>query len=314
MASSIAWGRRTTSEQVCAYFSSSIRGRNIIVTGPTITGVGYATANAIAEQGPAVLVLAGRSLSKLEEAQRNILGNTRDAKIRLLQVDLSDMTSVRKAAAEVNGWNMPIDVLINNAAVMDTPYTLTSEGHELQFATNYLGHWLFTNTLLPRILQGRNKRIVNVSSSGHVSSDIRYDDPNFKKAYGQSKTACCLMATSLARKHGSEGLGAFSLDPGGISTPLQQHWSLEEKQEIGRKYGAYKDDGTVDTSSDIWKTPSQGGAGTCRAAFDPDIITQNGAYLVDAQVANDKRKEYAGNEDNAEKLWKFTNELLGEEF
>ena len=118
------------------------------------------------------------------------------AKLKLLRLDLSNLKQVKEAAQEVLSWNTPIDVLINNAAVvshqpvilvltrqMDTPYTVTSEGHELQFVTNYLGPWLFTQSLLPLDLKSTGKRVVMVASSGHANGSIRWDDPAFKEGY-----------------------------------------------------------------------------------------------------------------------------------
>lgn len=131
-----------------------------------------------------------------------------------MQVDLSSMASVRQAVKKVVDERRPVDVLINNAAVvrvaldpgaaeaplgssrlhsltaqMDTPYTVTDEGNELQLASNYLGHYLFTMSILNLIMAGKNKRIVNVSSSGHENGRIRFDDPMFDKEPYNKKEA-----------------------------------------------------------------------------------------------------------------------------
>ncbi|WVR08329.1 hypothetical protein IAU60_005382 [Kwoniella sp. DSM 27419] len=306
-----SWDRNTTSEEVCATFTSEIESRVILVTGPTVTGIGYAACEAIINHHPRLLILAGRSKANLGRVNRD----------RLLQVDLSDIDSVKKAGAEVLQWNEPIDVLMNNAAVMDNPYTLTKEGHEIQFATNYLAPFVFTMTILPLVLKSTAKTVVNVSSAGHENGQMRWDDPAFKgekgynkkEAYGQSKTALSLFTRELAKRYGGEGLRAFSLNPGGISTPLQQHWSLEEKQEIGEKYGAYHSDGTVNTDCAVWKTPSQGASTQCRAAFDKSL-QPNGAYMNDCQVAEEACKDHAKDPAISERLWGWTNELLGEHY
>lgn len=155
-------------------------------------------------------------------------------KTRLLQVDLSDMTSVRAAGEKEAKEEDGLDIIINNAAVvspfkcstsfrlprlfmrlsryegwrrssrpsinmmkpiklisssqMDTPYSLTKDGYEHQLASNYLGHWLLTNLLLPKLLDGKDKRVVNVSSIGHQYGGINWEDPHFKNGeYNRNK-------------------------------------------------------------------------------------------------------------------------------
>lgn len=155
----------------------------VLVTGVTLGGIGFETARAIALQNPKTLVLAGRSVQKIEDAEREIKKSAPHAPTRLLQLDLSSLKQVRKAAEVFNGWtDVPkLDVLIANAAVMACPYQLTEEGYEMQFATNHLGHFLFTQLVMDKILAaGPGARIVNVSSRGHRQGDVRFDDINFE--------------------------------------------------------------------------------------------------------------------------------------
>ena len=103
---------------------------------------------------------------------------------RLLQLDLQSQKQIRKAAAEVSAYDEVVDVLINNAAIMVHDYAATEDGIESQFGTNHIGHFLFTNLLLPKMLSaGKKLRIVNVSSRGHRLSGIRWDDVNFQVPY-----------------------------------------------------------------------------------------------------------------------------------
>lgn len=100
---------------------------------------------------------------------------------RPLELDLSSQNKVRQAAEEVNGYEEPIDRLINNAAIMAAPYSKTEDGLESQFGTNHIGHFLFTNLIMPKILEaGNGSRIVNISSSGHKRGPVRFDDYNFE--------------------------------------------------------------------------------------------------------------------------------------
>jgi NAD(P)-dependent dehydrogenase (short-subunit alcohol dehydrogenase family) len=128
------------------------------------------------------LIIAGRSSSKLDESLEAIKKDAPEAHIRNLLLDLGSFANVRKAAEEVNGWSdVPsIDVLIANAAVMACPWQVTEDGIEMQFATNHLGHFLFTQLIISKIIAaGSGARIVNVSSAGHRFSDVRLDDWNF---------------------------------------------------------------------------------------------------------------------------------------
>lgn len=137
-ASAPIFNNRTSAIAVCEYFAAEIKGRNILLTGPTPDGIGFATAQAIIKGKPALLVLAGRSLTKhakhallatcadsvpdrLQSAQARLLEEAPDAKIKLLVLDLGSLDATRNAADEVLGWDLPIDVVINNAAVVRLP-------------------------------------------------------------------------------------------------------------------------------------------------------------------------------------------------
>ena len=104
------------------------------------------------------------------------------ATVRVLQLDLSTQKEVRKAASEFNSWDdVPVlDILINNAGVMQNRYELNEDGIEAHFATNHIGHFLFTNLIMQKILKaGNGARIVNLSSGGYRNSEVRFDDYNF---------------------------------------------------------------------------------------------------------------------------------------
>jgi NAD(P)-dependent dehydrogenase (short-subunit alcohol dehydrogenase family) len=133
---------------------------------------------------PALIVLAGRAISKCEETANSLKLQSPGVKLRMLEIDLASQASVRKAAAQVNAYDESINILINNAAVMAIPTrTMTKDGIECQFGTNYIGHFLFTNLIMPKLLAGGRDgcaRIINVSSKGYVHSPVRLDDYNFE--------------------------------------------------------------------------------------------------------------------------------------
>lgn len=172
------------------------------------------------------------SLTSIGKTKASILAESRSANLRSLVVDLSSFASVRTAAQDVLSYAETLDVIINNAGIMAvTPYTLSPDGIELQFATNHLGHFLLTNLIRPRL--SPSVRVVNVSSNGHTLSPIRFTDHNFSagsaynewQAYGQAKTANVLFSVSLAERWGIE---AFSLHPGEIWTNLPAQMTKEE--------------------------------------------------------------------------------------
>jgi NAD(P)-dependent dehydrogenase (short-subunit alcohol dehydrogenase family) len=185
------FGDETDALDVARAFGGSIAGRYIVVTGVNLLGIGYSTAAALASQSPACLVLCGRDVEHkvgpcVDELRRRYPGVTYKA----LQLDLSSQRAVRAAAERLLAWeDVPrIDILVNNAGVMNLPdRQLSPEGIELQFATNYVGHFLFTNLIVKRIIAAAESspsslsgvtRIVNVGSQAMVYSPVRFSDPN----------------------------------------------------------------------------------------------------------------------------------------
>jgi hypothetical protein len=152
-----------------------------LITGCSPDGLGASAATSIAAHNPNLLILAGRSRPKIELTEAALKARFPAVNTKILELDLASFASVRKAADEVNSYNEVLNVLINNAAIMGTPFTKTVDGIESNFATNHLGPFLFTNLLLERMLQsGKTLRIVNISSSAYRLGAIRYEDVNFE--------------------------------------------------------------------------------------------------------------------------------------
>jgi NAD(P)-dependent dehydrogenase (short-subunit alcohol dehydrogenase family) len=202
-------------------------GRTVLVTGAN-SGLGLQTATVLAGKGARVL-LASRSVERGEQALRAVqaVAHTEPALIRL---DLADLGSVRRSAAEVRETTGDrLDLLINNAGLMGTPRGATADGFELQFGTNHLGHAALTWLLMPAVRGGREARIVTLTSFAAVGARLHLSDPNFEHhryhpgtAYGQSKLANQVFAMELDRRlrAAGEDIASVAAAPGYTSTNL----------------------------------------------------------------------------------------------
>ncbi|KAF9762859.1 hypothetical protein IL306_003328 [Fusarium sp. DS 682] len=200
---------------------------------------GYYTVSHLARHG-AHVYMCSRSQEKGNKAISDIQKDHPSAKISLLQVDLMDLTSVVAAAKHFLSLETSLHGLVNNAGIMATPFEMTKDGHEAQWETNYLSHWVLTEHLLPVMLQTAKTsppgsvRIVNLTSAGHLrapNSGINFDDTTLKdgtvwERYGQSKLANILHARTLHNKYGpgsqnTEGeIWTTSVHPGVVETNL----------------------------------------------------------------------------------------------
>jgi NAD(P)-dependent dehydrogenase (short-subunit alcohol dehydrogenase family) len=204
-------------------------GRRIVITGAT-GGLGFESALVLAGAG-ADVVIAGRNPAKGEEALARIRAAYPGARIRFALLDLASLDAVTDCARRLAGEMEAIDVLINNAGVMTPPTRFeTKDGFELQFGTNFLGHFALTGHLLPMLRKGKAPRVVHLSSGAHrLRAAIHFDDLQWRKnykpwqAYAQSKLANLLFAFELQRRSDAAGWGLMSngCSPGYAVTDLQ---------------------------------------------------------------------------------------------
>ncbi len=218
----------STAAQVIA--GVDLSGRRAVVTGGA-SGIGVETARALASAG-AEVTLAVRNTAAGERTAAEIIETTGNNHVFVAPLELADRASVRAFAAN---WDGPLHILVSNAGVMAEPLNRTPEGWEHQFATNHLGHFGLTTGLHSALAQAGTARIVSVSSSAHLRSDVDFDDIHFEhrpydewSAYGQSKTANVLFAVEAAKRWASDGIIANALMPGGIRTALQRYVSAEQ--------------------------------------------------------------------------------------
>ncbi|TVY17544.1 Short-chain dehydrogenase TIC 32-like protein [Lachnellula arida] len=322
-----SYDKSTTAEELVRDYASLIKGKVVLVTGVSPRSLGAFFIQSVAKAKPACIILGGRDIKKVQQTADDILALDSSVQVRNFEVDLASLASVRAAAAQVNGWDdIPvIDVLVNNAGVMALDHSVSPDGFEYHLAANHLGPFLFTNLVMKKVLASPNGRIVNVSSDGHRLNPFRFDDYNFDDgktynrwfAYGQSKTANMLMVLSLAEKLGSKhNLLSFSLHPGVIWTNLGGH--LDWDKELDGLRSADKTLGNAEGWKEFDAKPIERGVAThIYASFDPNLKAHNGGYLLDSHVADplkDTVKAWAVSSFEAERLWKLSEKLVGQEF
>jgi NAD(P)-dependent dehydrogenase (short-subunit alcohol dehydrogenase family) len=222
-------------------------------------------------------------------------------------LDLSDLKSIK---AFTDAWEGPLDILVNNAGIMAVPeLDKTPQGFELQFGTNFLGHFALTIGLHTALAAANGARVVSVSSTGHLFSPVIFDDLNFNfvpytpiGAYGQSKTADALLAVGIAQRWADDGIRSNTLHPGAIATGLQKYT------------------GGLKTPSDRRKTPEQGASTSVLLAASPLLEGISGLYFEDCNEAQQITKRpsdftggyagYALDPENAERLWNLSMKLI----
>lgn len=312
------WTASTTANEIAE--GHSLAGKRVVITGAS-AGIGAETARVLAGIG-AQLVLAVRDPAACDELANQIV-DAGGLAPQVERLDLADLTSVRACAARI--VDRPINLLINNAGVMATPFGKTVDGFETQFGVDHLGHFLLTALLVPALRIGAPARVVILSSAAHVWSDIDLGDPNYEHrdydrwlAYGAAKTANVLHAVELTRRYGAEGICANAVMPGRVSaTRLSRHTSTESYAGLPEIASAPVVD--EDPAAGQVKTLNQGAATTVWAALAPELEGKGGLYLEDTCVArpwsetNPRRgvRSYALDPDRAEKLWEISERLVG---
>lgn len=305
-------GAKRTADEVLA--GVDLTGKVAVVTGGS-GGLGLETARALAAAG-AEVVLAARDQAKTERALQTIRAAVPGARVSGTVLDLTLLVNVRASAAGLESSYDHIDILINNAGVMATPFGHTDDGYELQLGTNHLGHFFFTCLLAPTLLAAPAARIVNLSSGGHMISDVRWDDPNFERhpydkwvAYGQSKTANVLFTVELERRLGEKGVHSYAVHPGMIVTDLGRHLTPDDMAALQTMAKDAPGGGGLPP----FKSVSEGAATTVWAATAPELEGRGGSYLADCQVSSEFAP-WAVDPDSARRLWGLSEDLVGERF
>jgi NAD(P)-dependent dehydrogenase (short-subunit alcohol dehydrogenase family) len=312
---------QTTAEEVMQ--GIDLQGKTVVVTGSS-AGLGAEAVRVFARAGATVL-MAARAREKNQHIIDSVSADLAASglppvHLEHITLDLSDLNSVRAAAAQILANHKRIDILLNNAGIMACPLARTAEGCELQFGTNHIGHFLLTALLVPALKSSAAARIVNLSSNGHRTAPVDFDDPQFERrhyekwlAYGQAKTANILFSVGLSARLQKFGITANAVHPGMIHTELGRHLVEEDIQMLTR---------WTQASGALMKTVAQGAATEVWAAVSPALATVSGRYFEDCQIAAENAEPaatfgympYALDPQNAERLWHLSEQIVGRPF
>jgi NAD(P)-dependent dehydrogenase (short-subunit alcohol dehydrogenase family) len=289
-------------------------GRTVIVTGAN-SGLGLATSEQLAGHG-AHVILTARDPARGERAAAGLAARQPGASLEVRRLDLADLDSVRSFVDDLRRDGVAVDVLVNNGGVMATPRRLSAQGHELQFATNHLGHFALTAMLLPVLSGGKDPRVVTVSSSMHRRGRIRFDDLAGSRSYSpvgsyaQSKFANVLFGLELDRRLRAAGSPVRSLlaHPGYAATNLQTSGPT----------GAFKAFGRIGNRL-VAQSAAMGALPQLYAATDPDV--EGGQFFGPDRLFESRGHptvvrpvRTARDPDTARRLWEVSEELTGVRF
>jgi len=297
----------------------NLNGKIAIVTGG-YSGIGLETTRALSDKGAKVIIPAKR----IDIAIQNLKSIVSEENI--VEMDLSNLNSVKKFTEDFKENFGRLDLLINNAGIMACPETRVGNKWESQFAINHIGHFLLMKELMDTMAKDDGARFVSLSSSAHSLTGILWDDIHFQNspydkwmAYGQSKTASSLIAIEFHRRMIDKGVSGFSVHPGGIITPLQRHLQKEEMIALG---WMDEDGSPSEMAKNFFKTTSQGASTSIWCATSPILDNIGGVFCEDCDVAKRKHEvdeslqryfgvaDWAIDTDEASKLWEVTEKML----
>ncbi|KAG4433162.1 hypothetical protein IFR05_011346 [Cadophora sp. M221] len=299
-------------------FTGQLHDKVILITGCS-SGLGIEAARALKTTG-AKLFLTARNLEKGRKALGGILESD---SVELLLLDLGSLESVRNCVKELQQKTTILNILINNAGVRGTPEEETKDGFETHFGTNHVAHFLIFQLLKPMLLSSStptfHSRVIALSSSAHREARLDFDDLNMKKrgynpniAYARSKLANIYMANEIERRYGPNGLHAWSVDPGGISTGLQR--PNFKDVFVTLKTGLRK-------VLRFMQNAEQGSSTTVWAAVSKDLEGKGGKYLERCSVSEPVKTGfgiidpghalYAYDKAGAKRCWEITMKMVG---
>ncbi|TGO68746.1 hypothetical protein BOTNAR_0020g00170 [Botryotinia narcissicola] len=318
MASSETQNKSTYAVEMVKRFSQHADGKTFLITGPSEEGIGAEIALSIASSSnPSMIILAGRQKTKILSVMFLIRRMNPNINVFWIPLNLLDNESIRAAADAIKESKIEkIHVVINNAGVMGVrDYTTSKQGVEGQFAANYLGHFLLTNLLMDQIIAAKEEdaAIVNVGSLGYELGEGGRTY-NAWKAFGQSKTATLLWNIALGKRLANKGVSTLVVHPGiTFETKILENSSIDQEQFAeAYKLATERDEGNPFHPQRMVTRQEAAGA-VIRAALDPAFKALSPAFIVGEKV-NLETRSYATSEQDAETLWKLSEQLVGETF
>ena len=283
-----------------------MKGKTVVITGGN-AGIGKATAIALAKKG-AEVVITSRSEEKAKATINEIKSASGNKNVSFVLVDLSSQKSVRKAAEELKTKCPKIDVLINNAGCYVSELQLSSDGLEMQFGTNHIGHFLLTNLILDNVKAAEKARIINLSSIAHKSTrELNFGDLNYEKeeyggwkAYSRSKYCNILFTKALAKRLEKDNITVNAVHPGGVRTEI-----AEKNANWFTKLGWI-------VMKPFMITVEKGAATSIHLASSEKVEGITGHYWVRSK--QEWSNKPSQDPKNAAALWKKSEEIVGQEF
>lgn len=278
--------------------------KHIAITGPT-AGIGRHTSLDLARRG-AKLTLFCRNPDKAALLRQEIVdqGSTEP---RIILMDMADLSSVRRAADEFLALNEPLDILLNNAGVVNTSRKETVDGFEETLAVNHFAPFLLTGLLLPALQQAESARIVNVASDAHAFvKHMGFEDMQAEKGfrtfreYGRSKLANILFTRELAKRLQGQAITVNCLHPGAVATSL------------GKQNGGFMSTVLPRLLKPFFRTPEQGAQTSIYLCTSDKVADISGEYFAKSKLA--KAKAWGRDDSAAERLWAYTQETIGFQF
>lgn len=275
-----------------------------VVTGSN-TGLGLAIAEGLARAGHEV-VLAVRNTAKGDAAASGIRSAVPGAEVSVMPVDLASLASIRSFAAAVADRHPQIDVLVNNAGLVQKSRTTTADGFESTFGVNHLGHFLLTNLLHGPLVAAPRARVVVVASDAHrfARKGIPFDDLQAERKYGPmavysvSKLANILFARSLSKRWNEDGIMVNSFHPGFVASRFGRDGDGGKLGEIAMTLG-----------KPFAKSPEKAAKTGLHMALSPELANVTGEYFVNSKIRKPSAK--ALDDAVAERLWDVSSTLVG---
>lgn len=279
--------------------NDSLKDKNVIVTGGS-DGIGLATARQLAALGANIWIV-GRNEEKTEKAVTKIISSTSNEKIGYYIADLSVISSIRTLAETINNSLDRLDILINNAGAVFTSKQMSGDGLEMTLALNHINYFLLTDLLLDLIKEGRNSRIINVSSSAHYSGHLDFTDLqmtgryNSMRVYSNSKLMNVLYTYELVRRMNGNGVTVNALHPGFVAS------------NFGKSNGGIMKP-VFNLLHSFAIDVEEGAKTSVYLASSPEVGGVTGRYFDQCRAVKSSKESY--NEVVADKLWNETVRLI----